>query len=89
MLADVMQFWAGRDPVNYTAPDSYGVLYQYMSGVWAMVGPQGRVRGVWVSGGSGGLGVCWAAAPLAPSTRIPHPPPPPPSIPLHPAQGGT
>ena len=82
-----MRLWAGRAPVNYTAPGAYVVLDQYLGGIRAMVGPQGRVRGVWGSGGSGGLGVCWAAAPLAPSTRIP--PPPPPSIPLHPAQGGT
>ena len=39
MLADVIQICAERAPVNYTAPDTYGVLDQYLGGIRAMVGP--------------------------------------------------
>ena len=45
MLADVMELWAGRGPVNYTAPGAYGVLDQYLGGIWAMVRLQGRDQG--------------------------------------------
>ena len=43
MLADLMQLWAGRGPVNYTAPGAYGVLNQYLGSICAMVGSQRRV----------------------------------------------
>ena len=45
MLVDVMQLWADRAPVNYTAPGAYGVLDQYLGGIWAMVRLQGRGQG--------------------------------------------
>ena len=45
MLVDVMQLWADRAPVNYTAPGAYGVLDQYLGGIWAMVRLQGRMQG--------------------------------------------
>ena len=45
MLVDVMQLWADRAPVNYTAPGAYGVLDQYLGGIRAMVGPEGRGQG--------------------------------------------
>ena len=45
MLADVIQIWADRAPVNYTAPAAYGVLDQYLGGICAMVGPEGRGQG--------------------------------------------
>ena len=45
MLADVMQLWAGRGLLNYTVPGAYGVLDQYLGGIWAMVRLQGRGQG--------------------------------------------
>ena len=42
MLADVMQLWADGAPVNYTAHGAYGLLDQYLGGIRAMVGPEGR-----------------------------------------------
>ena len=45
MLADVMQLWAGRALLNYTVPGAYGVLDQYLGGIWAMVRLQGRGQG--------------------------------------------
>ena len=45
MLVDVMQLWADRAPVNYTAPGAYRVLDQYLGGIRAMVGPEGRGQG--------------------------------------------
>ena len=45
MLVDVIHLWADRAPVNYTAPGAYGVLDQYLGGIRAMVGPEGRGQG--------------------------------------------